>query len=307
MQAIEETTRLSITPAARDMRLVVRGMRLCDQLPTVVRGREALGMKSMIDWFEAPKRCWAMAQLHHDSGGPLYLDLLQQPDMFFPGLTARPWHDPADFDWVPRVEAAYGEILEELMSLRTLDGGGDGFHTFRDNDGSLPFAGDGSWNYYLFFHVGRRVEENCARCPRTTEILESIPRLNRYGTAAFSALGPNTEILPHWGEHNGELRCFLPLTGLEGCEFLIAQEKRRLEPGRCLVFDDTYYHRVWHRGDRTRLVLHFDFFHPDWSDDEIPIFDKVFRQKLMRADNAQGYLRRWQQDVSFLHEPRWWT
>jgi aspartate beta-hydroxylase len=36
--------------------------------------------------------------------------------------------------------------------------------------------------------------------------------------------------------------------------------------GRCIVFDDSYEHEVWHRGDEPRLVLLMDVMYPGLSD-----------------------------------------
>lgn len=32
--------------------------------------------------------------------------------------------------------------------------------------------------------------------------------------------------------------------------------------GKCLVFDDSFEHEVWNRGDRVRIILLLDVFHP---------------------------------------------
>ena len=39
--------------------------------------------------------------------------------------------------------------------------------------------------------------------------------------------------------------------------------------GECVLFDDSCEHEAWHRGDRTRIVLVFDVWHPDLTDKEV--------------------------------------
>lgn len=44
-------------------------------------------------------------------------------------------------------------------------------------------------------------------------------------------------------------------------------------PGKCLLFDDSYQHEVWHKKSEDqnlapRIVLLFDFWHPDLSEIE---------------------------------------
>jgi hypothetical protein len=44
---------------------------------------------------------------------PTYTQALQRPPLFFPGLTAKPWHDPADFEWTTALEDGYETIKDE--------------------------------------------------------------------------------------------------------------------------------------------------------------------------------------------------
>ena len=39
--------------------------------------------------------------------------------------------------------------------------------------------------------------------------------------------------------------------------------------GKSYVFDDSFEHEAWHHGDSTRIVLIFDIWHPDFSDEEV--------------------------------------
>ena len=52
------------------------------------------------------------------------------------------------------------------------------------------------WNVFGFYKFGQRVDENCAKFPKTVEIVEKLPGLQMAG---FSALSPGCHITPHSG------------------------------------------------------------------------------------------------------------
>jgi aspartyl/asparaginyl beta-hydroxylase (cupin superfamily) len=120
------------------------------------------------------------------------------------------------------------------------------------------FPGHG-WGVVGLYAFGRKLDDNCARCPLTTQLVEAIPGMS---TAGFSCLTPGTHIKPHRGYSDAVLRCHLGLIVPEGCSMRVAGETRSWSEGRCLVFDDTSEHEVWHRGDRPRIVLLLDFPRP---------------------------------------------
>ncbi|HTQ75377.1 MAG TPA: aspartyl/asparaginyl beta-hydroxylase domain-containing protein [Burkholderiales bacterium] len=112
------------------------------------------------------------------------------------------------------------------------------------------------WEVAGLYAFGRKLEALCARCPGTTRLVEAIPGMT---TAGFSFLHPGTHILPHRGYTTDVLRCHLGLLVPSGCSMRVGTETRQWVEGRCLVFDDTNEHEVWHRGDQPRVVLLVDF------------------------------------------------
>ena len=52
-----------------------------------------------------------------------------------------------------------------------------------------------------------------------------------------------------------------------------------------MVFDDSFEHEAWHRGDETRIVLVFDVWHPDLTDKEVQFLSFLQRSR-MRAEMA---------------------
>lgn len=86
---------------------------------------------------------------------------------------------------------------------------------------------------------------------------------------AFSALTPETNIKPHYGEINWEIRCQLPLIHVEDARMRVGSETRKYTEGKCFVFDDTYEHCVWNDNKQfTRIVMLFDVLHPSFTETE---------------------------------------
>jgi aspartyl/asparaginyl beta-hydroxylase (cupin superfamily) len=112
----------------------------------------------------------------------------------------------------------------------------------------------------LFFY-GRKFEENCARCPQTTRLLESLPRFER-DHIMFSALNPHSRIPPHTGPMNGIIRAHLALHAPPGCHIRVGPDEGTWKEGELLVFDDSFEHEVWNHSDHTRIVLFLNFWHP---------------------------------------------
>jgi aspartyl/asparaginyl beta-hydroxylase (cupin superfamily) len=181
-------------------------------------------------------------------------DPLQQPDKYYPGLTARPWHDPAQFGWVPALEAAYPQIRAEALALA--DGGG-----FRPDPLSEGLA-DGTWHEFRLFTEGRPDPAHCRAAPRTAQVVAAIAGATTAGLVYFSLLAPGTHVRPHFGPHNARLRCHLGLVVPDGCALRVGAQTGGWTQGKAIVFDDSYEHEVWNRSDQYRLVLILDIWHP---------------------------------------------
>jgi aspartyl/asparaginyl beta-hydroxylase (cupin superfamily) len=197
----------------------------------------------------------------------------------YPGLTRRPWHDAARFALARDLERAAPQIAAELRGLT------DAFHAE-----SEPISRIGSWDVLMLYERGRRLAENCARCPITTRIVESH-RIVRGpgGLIYFSRLAPGTRVAPHAGPTNLRLRLHLGLDIPPNCGLRVAAESRTWIPGRCIVFDDSFEHEVWNDSDRERTVLVVDLWHPDLSDDEVTLLTGLGRYAFAHARNLAGF------------------
>lgn len=129
-------------------------------------------------------------------------------------------------------------------------------------------------------------EKNRARCPKTIEILKSIPRF--YNHAFISNMAPETHITKHHGPTNKKLRVHLPLvvpktsstTHPAQCRIRVGSDVRSVRQGRAMVFDDSFEHEAWNDSLESRVVLVFDVWHPDLSDKEIKFLTYVQNAKL---------------------------
>jgi aspartyl/asparaginyl beta-hydroxylase (cupin superfamily) len=206
---------------------------------------------------------------------PDYPHPLQEPTrLFFPGLRAKPWHDAADFAWLPETERAAGAVLAELEALLAQNAG---FFPYED-----PYTlelGWKGWETFTLYRKGKRHKKNAERCPATVELLERSRGIRQ---GMFSRLKPGAHLAPHTGGVNVVLTCHLGLIVPEGCAIRVGGEARGWQPGKCLVFDDSFIHEAWNHGSETRFVLLWDVWHPDLTELEIsalktlfPILDKM--------------------------------
>jgi len=199
---------------------------------------------------------------------PNYSQALQRPQLLYPGLTARPWHDPADFEWTTLLENRFETIKDEFYQIYSQD-------RFRKQQQGVEDVGQ--WQVYYLYHLGRKAEDNCRRCPQTAELIESISGVSNSGSVYFSVLSKLTHLSPHYGPYNTKLRCHLSLVVPEKCRIRVGEETRMWNEGKCLVFDDSFEHEVWNLSHNPRAVLLIDFWHPDLTAAEIKALEHIMQ------------------------------
>ena len=171
-----------------------------------------------------------------------------------------PFFSNRDFLWSYGMEANWETIraeLDEVLRYR------DDLPNFQDiSTDQESITDDDRWKTFFLYGFGFRSDSNCARCPETARLVESIPGMK---TAMFSILSPHKHIPDHCGPYKGIVRYHLALKvpePREQCRIRVGDEIVTWEEGRSLIFDDTYEHEVWNDTDGERVVLFVDVVRP---------------------------------------------
>lgn len=164
------------------------------------------------------------------------------------------------FPWVATLEANWHAIRQELETVLKQR---DAIPRFQDiSPDQYKISPDDKWKTYVLFGFGYRSEMNCAQCPRTAAVLETIPGML---TAFFSILGPQKHIPRHKGITKSVVRCHLGLivpTQADQCFMDVSTVRCVWREGSAFVFDDTYPHEVFNNTDEERVVLLIDIERP---------------------------------------------
>lgn len=206
-------------------------------------------------------------------------DPRQRPKfLYFPGIPSRTFYPRGRFPAHAQLEAAVDVIREELRTV--LSHAQDDLVPFLGTNSSEAVAAhlqgssaarEAAWDAFFFYRHGVRHDMQCARCPRTSAVLDSMPLVRVRDHAPetlYSLLRPGTHILPHHGVTNTRLVTHLPLIVPSDCALRVGGETHVWEEGRCITFDDTFEHEAWNHSERDRVVLILDSWNPDLSEAE---------------------------------------
>lgn len=201
---------------------------------------------------------------------------LQQPGVYyFPELAQRQFFEREEFGWVEALEAATDEIRAELLTVMKEDRASFRPYLVSTNDrpqGAYHGLVDNpDWSSFYLWNEGGPVEEHVGRCPRTFEAIRQLPLpyvSTRAPVVMFSWLKAGARIPPHNGSINTRLIGHLPLIVPAGCGFRVGNETRAWEVGKTLIFDDTIEHEAWNDSDEDRVVLIFDIWRPELTEEE---------------------------------------
>jgi len=182
----------------------------------------------------------------------------QRPLEYVTGVSARPVYEPAQFWFVHHLEANYDKIRDEIDTVTD-----PSRHGFRPVD--EPLLGSGRWDQVVFYEAGRRQDAACDLFPVLTDVIDQIPEATTLGpgVVTLSWLHPGTHVIPHCGRTNADLRVHLGLRVPPGVSIRVGDQHLTWQEGKCIVFDDSFEHEVWHRGTQPRIVLLLDVPHPE--------------------------------------------
>lgn len=208
---------------------------------------------------------------------------LQQPKYYyFPGLPQIQFYDRDLFPWFDEIEAATGDIRAELEAVLEEPGAfspyvtGHANRPKKDEDGMLN---NPAWSAYYLWKNGEPVAENAARFPKTMAALRNAPLAlvpNRSPSILFSLLRPGAHIPPHNGLVNTRLVCHLPVIVPGKCRFRVGNDTRDWVAGKGWAFDDSIEHEAWNGSDRTRVILLFDVWRPELTEEERRLVVSLF-------------------------------
>lgn len=199
----------------------------------------------------------------------------QEPTVFcLEGLPCQVWYDLED----------HSSEVSILQDQNTLDFFKEEFtNAFQDlNAGWVSNkVASGGWYLFYFINQGVKNNENCLKCPRSIKTIESLKTAMldcAFGNVLFSILLPGTKIAGHCGPTNARIRCHVPLQIPKGFFISVAGEEKTWQEGRTLIFDDSYYHKVYCHGSITepRVVLMIDLWHPALLLSEQEMIKKLF-------------------------------
>ena len=195
----------------------------------------------------------------------------------------RPFFDETQFAYVDTLEKNWKAIRAELDELLESPEQIPAFHQISPDQKRIS-KGD-NWKTYMLRVFGHPMPTNCARCPETARVLDSIPSLQN---AWFSILAPGYHIPPHRGVTKGLLRCHLALIvpqKKELCRIRVDNQIRHWEEGKCMVFDDTFDHEVWNETDQRRVVLFLDIERP------LSLLGRVVNKTILHLVQMTAYVK----------------
>ncbi|NEQ51712.1 MAG: aspartyl/asparaginyl beta-hydroxylase domain-containing protein, partial [Leptolyngbya sp. SIO3F4] len=125
--------------------------------------------------------------------------------VYYSLIENKPFFKPEQFSWTQELEKNWEIICQELDKILSIQ-------NVPTAQTILPTSGikklSAQWKIYALYGYGIKVEKNCQKCPKTTQLIEKIPGMK---TAFFSILPPGTHLEEHRGPYNGVIRCLLGL------------------------------------------------------------------------------------------------
>lgn len=213
------------------------------------------------------------------------------PSLFaLPGLAQQPWwslaHLPQEAQAaITALCASAPVLLQEYEALQRAAPQGD---YAEDSEHAKLHAGQ--WTWHSCIQKGRLLPDFALAAPRTAALVCAVPGIITGGVpfsyAFFSNLRRGADIAPHFGPTNTRLRVHVPLRVPAGDLGLrVAGHTQRWEVGTPLIFDDSFEHSAWNRGEGDRLVLLLDLWSP-----EVLVEERMMIEGMFSKARKEGWL-----------------
>jgi len=204
--------------------------------------------------------------------------------LHFPQLPAREFYPRGEFPWLAQLEAATPDIREEFERVFAEDAASlEPYIAYPQGvplDQWAELNHSRRWSVFYLWRDGKPVEDHLQKCPRTAQLLTTLPLLDVAGyapTVFFSILDAKSHIPAHTGVTNTRVIVHVPLIIPPGCRFRVGSQTREWRAGEAWVFDDSIEHEAWNDSDVPRAILIFDIWNPYLTDAERELVREAIR------------------------------
>jgi len=142
------------------------------------------------------------------------------------------------------------------------------------------------WKRFHLYWYGKDLPSAQASCPRTVELLKSIPSVK---AAMFASLPPGATLVRHRDPYAGSLRYHIGLVTPNDpkCFIEVDGERYHWKDGEPVMFDETYIHFAANETDHQRIVLFCDIERPVYTK-IVQSFNRWFGRNVMSAAASQN-------------------
>ena len=199
--------------------------------------------------------------------------------------TAPTFFDSNMFPWREQLELRYPDIRKEILAGLNVASDGKPYLTKRHRlEGKLwePLVNKMSWASVHLYQNGVANGKVVHKFRQTLEALAGLPLATTNGKPSevfISVLAPHTRIPEHFGVSSAILTAHMPIVVPPDCGLKVHEEIRAPEPGKLMVFDDTWEHSAWNNSDQPRVVLIFELWHPQLSEPEQLAISRSFQAR----------------------------
>ncbi len=176
----------------------------------------------------------------------------------FSAVPVRPFLDPGLFPESRLLKEHWKTIRDEAVKLLE-----SGRIRYDENHKDLAFVGfqRRGWKRFHLKWYSDFLPSARQACPRTVELLASIPNLN---SAAFTLLPPGKKLGRHRDPFANSVRYHLGLVtpNSDDCTLWVDGQPYSWRDGEDMVFDQTYVHWARNDTDTSRIILFCDFTRP---------------------------------------------
>jgi aspartyl/asparaginyl beta-hydroxylase (cupin superfamily) len=216
------------------------------------------------------------------------------------------FHEPPEttFPWIKKLEANFQDILAEVEPLMTHASEVNSYSDYhsamaptlvsflvmlgmgnapaKESNAAAVGKPKAQWNFVLLRSRDDPPPSDITTAfPKTIALLDEIPKGDLL-QARFSWLTPRKTIGSHFGSWAGTLvyHMGILMPNASSCDsgvlpsITVGDDVRTWQPGKSLIFEDTFYHSVDNQCDEPRVVLHLRVRRPPIGN---VIADTVFR------------------------------